>query len=166
MEEDIALLPWKYHLPARESNEIRFIPGPEWNWLNTKTQTAFLNSTFTISPAADRMGCRLQGTALEQEKKEQLISSAVRFGTVQLLPSGQAIVLMADHQTTGGYPRIANVISAHLPRLAQMNTGEELKFVMTAIEEAEEKHMTQQNSLRQLQNTCKLKIQTWLRQHT
>jgi antagonist of KipI len=112
------------------------------------------------------MGCRLQGTALEQEKKEQLISSAVRFGTVQLLPSGQAIVLMADHQTTGGYPRIANVISAHLPRLSQMNTGEELKFVMTAMEEAEEKYTTQQNSLRQLQNTCKLKIQTWLRHHT
>jgi antagonist of KipI len=111
------------------------------------------------------MGYRLQGKALEPERKEQLVSSAVNFGTVQLLPSGQLVVLMADHQTTGGYPRVANVISAHLPRLAQMNAGAEIKLVMTGMGEAEEKALAQQDYLHRLQNTCKLKMENWLQQH-
>jgi antagonist of KipI len=111
------------------------------------------------------MGYRLQGEPLEPLEKKQLISSSVNFGTVQLLPSGQLIVLMADHQTTGGYPRIASVIRAHLPWLAQISAGDELQFVMTTIEEAEEKFMEQQKTLLGLQNTCKLKLQNWLDAH-
>ncbi|MCV5491350.1 hypothetical protein OFM83_29300, partial [Escherichia coli] len=71
----------------------------------------------------------------------------------------------ADHQTTGGYPRIANVISPHLPKLAQMNAGGEIKFVMTTVEAAEEKYAAQQQFLAQLQNTCNLKMNNWLLHH-
>jgi antagonist of KipI len=133
--------------------------------MTTKSQTLFLNNRFTITPASDRMGYRLQGVVLEQEQLEQLVSSAVTFGTVQLLPDGQLIVLMADHQTTGGYPRIASVISAHLPRLAQMLPGEDISFALTTPEEAEATYRTQQKSLADLQNTCKLKMQNWLHAH-
>ena len=66
------------------------------------------------------MGYRLQGETLIVKEQKQLVSSAVSSGTLQLLPNGQLIVLMADHQTTGGYPRIGHVITTHLPRLAQM----------------------------------------------
>ena len=111
------------------------------------------------------MGYRLGGDPLEQNSNEQLISSAVTFGTVQLLPNGQLIILMADHQTTGGYPRIAHVISAHLPKLAQMNPNEELKFAMTDVKSAEEKFAAQQQYLIALQNTCNLKMQNWLNAH-
>ena len=163
--EPFVKLPWWYHAPEEDSREIAFIQGPEWSWMTTKSQTLFLNNGFTITPASDRMGYRLQGVVLEQGKMEQLVSSAVTFGTVQLLPDGQLIVLMADHQTTGGYPRIASVISAHLPRLSQMLPGEVIPFAMATTEEAEAKYRTQQKSLVDLQNTCKLKMQNWLHAH-
>ncbi|HYO22393.1 MAG TPA: biotin-dependent carboxyltransferase family protein [Flavisolibacter sp.] len=165
INETISLLPWQYRGLLNKTNEIEFIIGPEWNWLTTKSRTTFLNEAFKISPASDRMGYRMHGHALEQTNKEQLISSAVTFGTVQLLPDGQLIVLMADHQTTGGYPRIASIITPHLPTLAQMIPGDELKFVMTDIASAEEKLVDQQKYLQQLQNTCKLKMQNWLNEH-
>lgn len=165
METDFVSLPWHYNNIDIESNEVEFIVGPEWDWLTTKSQTSFLNNPFLITPSSDRMGYRLNGEGLEQKRNEQLISSAVNFGTVQLLPNGQLILLMADHQTTGGYPRVANIISTDLPKLAQMNAGNEIKFVMTTVEAAEEKFVTQQNYLRSLQNTCKVKIQNWLYAH-
>lgn len=166
LKKDVQPLPWKYRAEESSTNAIAFMPGPEWDWLNTKNQTLFLNNTFRITPSSDRMGYRLQSERLEQEKGEQLLSSAVNFGTVQLLPNGQLIVLMADRQTTGGYPRIANVIRAHLPKLAQCNAGEDIRFVMTTIEGAEESWMAQQKVLQQLQNTCRLKLQNWLQIHT
>lgn len=129
LHEDFILLPWSYHHSVTPSNNIEFIPGHEWNWLTTKSQTDFLNNSFVITPSSDRMGYRLHGNALEQKHHEQLVSSAVNFGTVQLLPGGQLIVLMADHQTTGGYPRIAHITSTHLSKLAQMKPNEEIKFV-------------------------------------
>ena len=158
-------LPWRYQQEAASIEKIEVIFGHEWNWLTEKSQTKFLNNPFVISSSSDRMGYRLQGEALEQLNQEQLVSSAVSFGTVQLLPNGQIIVLMADHQTTGGYPRIAHVITAHLPRLAQMNAGEKIKFEMTSLEEAEKKLVAQQNYLMQLQNTCNLKMQNWFNAH-
>jgi antagonist of KipI len=165
IQKEFILLPWRYNLADNAKNDIEFIAGPEWNWLSTKSQTSFLNNAFLITPLSDRMGYRLEGEVLEQQRKEQLISSAVNFGTVQLLPSGQLIVLMADHQTTGGYPRIANVISAHLPQLSQLNAGDKIAFVITSRKVAEEKFMAQQKYLHSLQNTCKLKIENWLKLH-
>jgi len=158
-------LPWRYNDPIIVSNELEFIPGNEWDWLDVKSQTYFLNNGFAIMPASDRMGYRLQGEKLLQQNKQQLVSSAVSFGTVQLLPAGQLIVLMADHQTTGGYPRIGHVISAHLSKLAQMKPGDEIKFVMTTQGKAEEKYAAQQEHLSRLQNTCNLKMQNWLHAH-
>lgn len=161
----ITSLPWRHNTAINVSNEVEFIAGNEWGWLETKSQTAFLNNRFAVTPQSDRMGYRLQSETLKQRTNESLVSSAVCFGTVQLLPNGQLIVLMADHQTTGGYPRVAHVISAHLPRLAQMKPGDEVKFLTTTVEEAEEKFATQQQHLMRLQNTCKLKMQNWLNAH-
>jgi antagonist of KipI len=163
--ETFLLLPWSYHHNQPGDGAIEFIPGSEWNWLTEKSQISFLNNSFVISPSSDRMGYRLAGEALAQSRQEQLVSSAVSFGTVQLLPNGQLIVLMADHQTTGGYPRIANVITAHLPKLAQLNAGQQLTFEMTTVEEAQEKLVAQQQYLMQLQKTCNLKMQNWLNAH-
>lgn len=156
------LLPWRFGHPAVATNEIEFIPGHEWNWITTKSQTDFLNNKFLISSTSDRMGYRLGGLTLQQKQQEQLVSSAVNFGTVQLLPNGQLIVLMADHQTTGGYPRIAHIVSTHLSKLSQMKPNEELKFVMTDVLSAERKLVAQQKMLFHLQNNCNLKMQNWL----
>ncbi len=144
-----------------EEGVISFIEGPEWSWLTEDAQELFQNTSFQITPTSDRMGYRLSGQALQQKDATQLISSAVTFGTVQLLPDGQLIILMADHQTTGGYPRIANIISAHLPVLAQKSPGATIHFQKTSIDNAEEKIVQQQKRLLQIQKECKLAIQKW-----
>jgi antagonist of KipI len=158
-------LPWQYRPSSERPTAIEVLPGPEWNWITPESQTAFLANRFLITPSSDRMGYRLQGEQLVQEKREQLVSSAVSFGTVQLLPNGQLILLMADHQTTGGYPRMATVSRVHLPVLAQMAAGETFRFSLTTVGAAEESWIAQQKRLQHLQNTCKLKLQNWLNAH-
>jgi antagonist of KipI len=108
------------------------------------------------------MGFRLSGKALKTQTDTQLVSSGVSFGTVQLLPDGQLVVLMADHQTTGGYPKIAQVITAHLPLLAQMKPSDGINFQLTDLAAAEQKLVAQQKYLQHLQNACKLKLQNLL----
>lgn len=142
--------------------EVQFIIGNEWYELNTAMQTQFLNQVFTISLASDRMGYRLEGAPLQTEKPLSLVSSAVSFGTIQLLPNGQLVVLMADHQTTGGYPRIGHVITAHLSHLAQARPHDAFRFALTNGTVAEEKLIAQHKYLVQLQNACKFKIENLL----
>ncbi|MBB1283452.1 biotin-dependent carboxyltransferase family protein [Flavisolibacter sp. BT320] len=165
LKKDFGILPWQYKAEQVHSNVIEVIAGPEWDWLTEESKAMFTKNRFAISPASDRMGYQLQGDALELAQNEQLLSSGVGFGTVQLLPNGQLVVLMADHQTTGGYPRIANIISAHLPRLAQMCAGENLQFALTSVAAAEAKWVFLQKSLHDLQNTCKLKLQNCRNAH-
>jgi antagonist of KipI len=94
-----------------------------------------------------------------------LISSAVCFGTIQLLPDGQIIILMADHQTTGGYPRIGNIITTDLPRLAQMKAGEIIHFSFTDQKTAEELFIKQQQHLLQLQNACTFRLENFIHEN-
>lgn len=155
-------LPWRYKNETIITNEVEFLPGKEWNWMSAKGQARLLNNLFALTATSDRMGYRLHGETLEQQQHEQLVSSAVSFGTIQLLPNGQLLVLIADHQTTGGYPRIGHVISAHLPKLAQMKPNEEIRFVMTDVNSAEKKLVEQQNYLHRLQKTCHLKMQAYV----
>ncbi|MBS1510919.1 MAG: biotin-dependent carboxyltransferase family protein [Bacteroidetes bacterium] len=136
------------------SNIIRCIAGPEWNVLDNTAAQLFMHTTFTVTKYADRMGYRLQGVPLMEENHREMVSSAVSFGTVQLLPNGQVIILMADHQTTGGYPRIAGVITADLPRLAQLPINSSMQFKMIAVAEAEEILLSTHQLLNQLKRGC------------
>ena len=83
------------------------------------------------------MGFRLTGEPLYLIDKIELVSSAVDFGTIQLLPDGQMIILMADHQTSGGYPRVAHVASIDLPILAQLGANDKVGFEIVSLEDAE-----------------------------
>ena len=130
--------------------------------LDNASQYHFLNQPFTISPVSDKMGYRMRGANLTTNNGFELISSAVSFGTIQLLPDGQLIILMADHQTAGGYPRVAHVITAHLPVLAQSKAGAKINFSMTDIEMAEKLLMMQQQHLLQLQNACTFRLEEFL----
>ncbi|MFZ1676747.1 MAG: biotin-dependent carboxyltransferase family protein [Saprospiraceae bacterium] len=127
----------KSSLPKSNVNKVLVLQGHEWNWLSHETQDLFLSSGFTISNHSDRMGYRLSGPPLHHAVQEELVSSPVCFGTIQLLPDGQLMLLMADHQTTGGYPRIAYVISAHASFVAQKRPGDSLHFELTDIAVAE-----------------------------
>jgi UPF0271 protein len=107
------------------------------------------------------MGYRLQGEVMRNVKEQQLLSSAVTRGTIQLLPSGQLIILMADHQTTGGYPKIAHVISADLSRLAQVQPNERLEFELITHQEAEDALIRQQEFLQETADSINSQLQQY-----
>jgi antagonist of KipI len=107
------------------------------------------------------MGYLLGGNLISINKTDELVSSAVSFGTIQLLPGGRPIILMADHQTTGGYPRLGHVISVDHSRLAQMKAGDSLSFQLVEHDEAEQLIIMQQLHLKQLKASCKLKIENY-----
>jgi antagonist of KipI len=157
--KEFAVLPWRAADVVDTRNEIEFTIGSEWFWLTKESQELFQTSWYQVTNEADRMGYRLAGQKLQVTQTEQLVSSAVSFGTVQLLPGGQLIILMADHQTIGGYPRIAHVIAAHLPILAQKEPNHVMQFRMTNLEASEEKIIKQQKYLREIQIASKFRIE-------
>ena len=136
---------------------VRALPGPEYAQFAPESQRAFWEETFTVTTEADRMGARLSGPVLARHAATELLSSAVTFGTVQVPPGGQPIVLLADCQTTGGYPRLAQVISADLGRLAQALPGTRLRFVPVGLAEAQALYLAQEQQLRALARAVYLK---------
>ncbi|MCX5566660.1 biotin-dependent carboxyltransferase family protein [Alcaligenes phenolicus] len=96
----------------------------------------FQNQSYRISPASERMGYRLEGQPLQRKTPKELLSAPTCFGTIQVPNDGQPIVLMADRQTTGGYPRIGQVISVDLAQVAQRLPGQNLGFEVVTVEQA------------------------------
>ncbi len=160
--KDCMVLPWKSQEIVSNRNNIQFIIGSEWQWMPAETRETFLTSWFQVTIDADRMGYKLAGPKLEGINGPELVSAPVSFGTVQWLPDGQLIILMADHQTSGGYPRVAQVISAHLPILAQKKANDVIQFELTDLTIAETKKIRQQKYLQQLQLASKLRIEEYL----
>ncbi len=161
-QEDFIVLPWKADTKwSDESKEILILPGNEWERLTTESKENFTMTSFVITQQSDRMGYRLNNIPMHSITKEEVVSSAVSFGTIQLLPDGGLIILMADHQTTGGYPRVAHVISAHHSKLAQMKAGDKIQFRFTDQQTAEELLIKQQQHLLQLQNACTFKLEQY-----
>lgn len=156
------VLPWSaVPLPDPASEEeIWITEGREEQMLNEKSRQLLENVSFTLLPASDRMGYNLKGPELTTTVTEQMVSSAAGFGTLQLLPDGQLIVLMADHQTTGGYPRIGHVISAHLSKLAQRRPGEQIIFKKVTQTEAQQLWLQQYRHLKQLEYAGRYKLDT------
>lgn len=126
---------------------VRVIAGAEFDILTAKSEQDFLGGAFTLTNEVNRMGYRLKGANLHLLHEKELISAAVTFGTIQLLPDGQLIVLMADHQTSGGYPRIANVVDVDVPLLAQLSPGDGVSFHLVTIDEAENARLRFQREL-------------------
>lgn len=134
------------------SNEIRFVKGHEYDWFDGPSLRHFEESTFTVSRQSGRMGYVLEGPPLQRVVAKELYSTAVVAGTIQVTASGTAMVLMADGQTTGGYPRIGQVAAVDIPVLAQFHPGNTFRFVPIGMEEAEARYLTQQEGLDQLEN--------------
>lgn len=126
-------------IPAyAESPEIRITEGSQYVLFDEASREALASAIYRVQPASDRMGYRLAGERLKLIEPLEMVSEPVTFGTVQVPPDGQPIVLMADRQTTGGYPKIAQVISVDLPLLAQAQVGSEIRFRMVSLQEAQE----------------------------
>jgi antagonist of KipI len=153
-------LPWQADVREFYTTGVRLVPGSEFDLL--KDPDTLTGPGFLLTLQSDRMGFRLKGPALKAAHYQEKLSAGVGRGTIQLLPDGQLIILMADHQTTGGYPRIAHVISADLPVLAQLCPHEPVRFSMVTHETAVALLREQEQALLFLQNACKLRWQEWL----
>lgn len=121
-------------LPARSM--LRVLAGPQAAEFGDALGV-FLASEWTISPASDRMGYRLEGPTLLHTKGHNIVSDGTVTGSIQVPGSGQPIVLLRDRGTTGGYPKIATVIGPDLGLLAQRRVGERVRFCEIGIDEAE-----------------------------
>jgi antagonist of KipI len=117
------------------SSSIRIFQGPEWDRFTDDSKHHLIERTFKISPDSNRMGYRLNGQSLKLRDGTELISTPVNRGTIQVTNDGTPIILMADAQTIGGYPRIAQVAAVDIPRLAQKRPGESIKFEFISYDE-------------------------------
>jgi Allophanate hydrolase subunit 2 len=139
-------LPVKLYLPERcnskkmpwfvpdfvpeNTTELPVLKGPEWEWLQEDARYQLQRSRFEVSRKADRTGIHWLGTVLQLKASCSMVSSPVIMGATQLLPSGQLLTLMADHQTVGGYPRVLQLCKVALPILAQSSAGMSFGFLV------------------------------------
>jgi len=123
-------------LPTGGRARLRVVPGPQADWFQAEAIRAVSGVSFRISPRSNRMGYRLEGPPLTRVQQSELISEPVCMGAIQVPGAGEPILLMADRQTAGGYPKIGHVISADLPLAGQLAPGDFIEFVTCTRQEA------------------------------
>ncbi|GAF12352.1 LOW QUALITY PROTEIN: allophanate hydrolase 2 subunit 2 [Bacillus sp. JCM 19045] len=144
--------------PMKKQTEVRMFPGPHLNWLTSGSIASLFESPFTIGNQSDRMGYRLlPEQPLEFAETKQLLSEAVTLGAVQVPADGQPIILMADRQTVGGYPRVLQVAHVDIPVLAQLRPGQSFTFQQIDLEEADALFEAQERDMAQLKRAIKMK---------
>lgn len=116
---------------------LRVVLGPQLECFKKESVETFLEAAYRVSPKADRMGFRLEGPLLSHAGDPNIVSDGIASGAIQVPGSGQPIVLLADRQTTGGYPKIATVISADLPAAGRLKPGDPVRFIAVDVEQAE-----------------------------
>jgi antagonist of KipI len=131
-------LPKTARPPYSDGPVLAAVPGPHFHLLSDPTRAQLLSAPWTVSRDADRMGYRLEGPELSIDGGEEMVSFGLTVGCVQVPPSGRPILLMADHQTAGGYPVVLGVARADLPMAAQLLPGDRLWFREVTVEEAQE----------------------------
>jgi len=139
------LAPWL----DRDPQKIRVVLGPQDDYFASDQIDAFLAGPWTVSPRGDRMACFLDGTPLTHAKGHDIVSDGVAMGAIQVPGNGLPIILMADRQSTGGYPKIATVIGPDLGRLAQAQGGTRLSFRRVIVAEAVAARRAERDALRE-----------------
>ena len=129
---------------------IRVVPGPQADHFDAAATASFFDGEYLVTSDADRMGVRLQGPVLSHQGTAEIVSDATVPGSIQVPGNGQPIVLLADGQTAGGYPKIGTVISADLPRLATAPVGAVLRFAAVTVAQAENLAREREAELRAL----------------
>lgn len=153
-EAPFAAAPWALAPGARpryaEHPAVRAVRGREAERFEAVSLEAFFAAPYKLTPQSDRMGCRLEGPRLALRESLEMRSEAAVPGTVQVPPHGQPIALLADAQTTGGYPRIAHIAAVDLPLLAQTRPGATVRFVEITHAEAQALYIRQELELRRI----------------
>jgi antagonist of KipI len=132
---------------------VRIIAGRQWEAFGDEARALLVSAEFRISAQSDRMGYRIEGPKLALREALEMISEAVTFGTIQVPPDGNPIILMADRQTTGGYPKIAEVASVDLPLLAQMLPQQALRFALISLERAQQLYVAREQEIRRIRQS-------------
>ncbi len=156
----IVPLPARSHLPLRraraevcaylrEKNLLRVTLGPQADFFSEETLRKFCSTPYLVTESSNRAGLRLQGAPLMRRQKEEMLTEGVSLGAIQVTHEGQPIILFVEHPTTGGYPKIANVISGDLPRAGQLRPRDEVRFQFVGFEEARNLYLQQQELLTQ-----------------
>jgi allophanate hydrolase len=135
--------------PGREQ-PIRIVLGPQQDHFTEAALERLVNEDFIVSKHADRMGMRLDGPLLAHRDGYNIVSDGIATGAIQVPGSGQPILLLADHQTTGGYPKIATVISADIPIVGRRKPGDSMRFTAVDIAEAERLRRGQEGAFQAL----------------
>lgn len=135
-----------------ESPKVKVLIGPQDDFFTEKGIETLLSSEYEVTPESDRMGYRLKGPPIEHSGEPEIISDGVAVGAIQVPGSGMPIVAMRDAQTTGGYPKIANITYVDLEKMAQLRPGDKVKFEQVELEEA---HLLLHQYMQQLENLRK-----------
>jgi antagonist of KipI len=143
-----------------EHKHIRILKGPEWDWFPAGEREKIFIDSVSITNQSNRIGYRLNSHLFAVSPKKELISTAaVSAGTIQVTHEGALIILMADAQTTGGYPRLAQVAAVDLPLCAQLRPGSSFHFREISMDTAEELYLEKEKWFRQVQASVSLKFQ-------
>jgi antagonist of KipI len=129
-------IPTQYVPEYKTSCQIRAVPGPQDDCFTEESLERFFSSEYEITGEADRMGYRLSGPALSHKSGPDIISDGINIGSIQVPGHGMPIVMMADRQTTGGYTKIATVISTDIALMAQLKPGDRVSFIRVDVSEA------------------------------
>lgn len=143
--------------PYSASPTVRLLEGAHTAALTSDSCTDLFTLPFRVASQSDRMGYRLEGVELRLQRPMDLLSEGVAFGTMQLPPSGQPIVLMADRQTTGGYPRIGEVATVDLPLMAQLRPGDSVNFRPISLAHAQHLYLERERELAQARRAITLR---------
>ena len=135
----------------------RVIMGPENDRFTESGLSTFLNNEYILSNQCDRMGYRAEGPIIEHTNGADIISGGINLGAIQVPGHGNPIIMMADRQTTGGYTKIANIITVDISRLAQLKPGNKIRFKSITIEEAQQLIKQQSREISELINTFNTK---------
>ena len=136
--------------------EVRVTKGNQFDLFNKSYLAHFFNESYKISSESDRMGYRLNSPGLAPLVTEEMISEAVAFGSIQVPPDGKPIILAADRQTTGGYPKIAQISACDFSRIAQAKPGDSLSFTEISLAQSQNLYIEKERNLRQLKRSISL----------
>jgi len=146
--------PWyieKSLLPPHSTpSKVRVTAGSQFEYFTAESKKQLFGDIFQVTTQSDRMGCRLAGPALQLAEPLEMISEAVTIGTIQVPPDGNPILLLADRQTIGGYPKIAQVAMVDVPLVAQIKPGGTIIFQEISLAEAEKLYVAREKEIKNL----------------
>ncbi|WP_270565281.1 biotin-dependent carboxyltransferase family protein [Clostridium beijerinckii] len=139
-----------------DSTVIRVFEDRQFNAISEESINKFFNSKFNVENQSDRMGYRLSGEKIQLKEKLEMISEEVSVGTIQIPPDGNPIILLADRQTAGGYPKIAHVASVDIQKIVQLKPNDKITFKKITLKEAEKLYFKREKDIVELKKSMRL----------